>query len=39
MLPKAVLGVRSVCKYAGGISPGYAAFGNRFRKLAENSMI
>ena len=40
LLPKVALGVRSVFKYTGGISPGFAAaFGSRFRKLAENSRI
>ena len=40
MLPKVVLGLRSVFKYTGGIIPGFsAAFGSRFRKLAENSRI
>jgi hypothetical protein len=33
-----VLGVRGVFKYSGGINPGFAAaFGSRFRKLAENN--
>ena len=38
MLPKVVLGVRSVFKYVGGISPGFAAaFGSRFQKPAGNN--
>ena len=37
-MPKVVLGGRSVFKYAGGISPGFAAaFGSRFRKPARNN--
>ena len=38
LLPKVILGVRSVVKYANGISPGFsAAVGSRFRKLTENN--
>ena len=34
LLPKVVLGVRGVFKYAGGINPGFS--GSRFRKLTED---
>ena len=38
LLPKVVLGVKSVVKYTNGISPGFSAvFGSRFRKLTENN--
>ena len=38
LLPKVILGVRSVVKYTNGISPGFsAAFGSRFRKLTESN--
>ena len=38
LLPKVILGVRSVVKYANGVGPGFsAAVGSRFRKLTENN--
>ena len=38
LLPKIILGVRSVFKYAGGTSLGFsAAVSSRFRKLTENN--
>ena len=38
LLPKVILGVRSVVKYANAISPRYsAAVGSRFGKLTENN--